>query len=402
MKLPVHRWFRYSAGFSAEWVKEVVTEFKARGAVTLFDPFAGSGTALLAGQECGVRSCGIEAHRFVARVARAKLLWREQLGQFSRFAETMLRGARQNGGTTEGYPSLIGKCFPEEILLELDALKQAWVAANDGSAAAELCWLALTAILRACSPVGTAQMELIQPRKRKQSFSRPFEAFPAQVGVMLSDMRFFQRRRQSAEATIYEDDARSCRVIEDGSVNLVITSPPYVNNFDYADATRLEMTFWGELRGWGDLQAQVRRHLIRSCSQHMSAQRESIEQLLAGEPELPMRGEVQRVCDRLDQERLGHGGKKNYHLMVAAYFSDMARVWSALRRVCMPGSLVCFVVGDSAPYGIYVPVHQWLGEIATAAGFRSFRFEKTRDRNIKWKNRKHRVPLCEGRLWVEG
>jgi hypothetical protein len=29
-------------------------------------------------------------------------------------------------------------------------------------------------------------------------------------------------------------------------------------------------------------------------------------------------------------------------------------------------------------------------------------FEKTRDRNIKWKNRKHRVPLCEGRLWVEG
>jgi hypothetical protein len=37
-----------------------------------------------------------------------------------------------------------------------------------------------------------------------------------------------------------------------------------------------------------------------------------------------------------------------------------------------------------------------------AAGFKAYRFEKTRDRNVKWKNRKHRVPLQEGRLWVEG
>ena len=48
------------------------------------------------------------------------------------------------------------------------------------------------------------------------------------------------------------------------------------------------------------------------------------------------------------------------------------------------------------------PVIEWLGKLATSAGFRSFTFEKTRDRNTKWKNRKHRVPLCEGRLWVEG
>jgi hypothetical protein len=63
---------------------------------------------------------------------------------------------------------------------------------------------------------------------------------------------------------------------------------------------------------------------------------------------------------------------------------------------------VCFVVGDSAPYGVYVPVERWLGELALAAGFHSYSFEKTRDRNVKWKNRKHRVPLKEGRLWVEG
>ncbi|HEV3020862.1 MAG TPA: hypothetical protein VGX76_00285 [Pirellulales bacterium] len=87
--------------------------------------------------------------------------------------------------------------------------------------------------------------------------------------------------------------------------------------------------------------------------------------------------------------------------MIAYYFHDLAQVWQALRRVCRPGGTACFVIGDSAPYGIYVPVDRWLGELALAADFKSYRFEKLRDRNTKWKNRKHRVPLHEGRLWVE-
>ena len=52
--------------------------------------------------------------------------------------------------------------------------------------------------------------------------------------------------------------------------------------------------------------------------------------------------------------------------------------------------------------GCYVPVIEWMGALAQAAGFESFEFEKTRERNVKWKNRKHRVPLCEGCLWVRG
>jgi hypothetical protein len=43
-----------------------------------------------------------------------------------------------------------------------------------------------------------------------------------------------------------------------------------------------------------------------------------------------------------------------------------------------------------------------MGLLALGAGFKSFNFEKVRDRNVKWKNRKHKVPLCEGFLWVDG
>jgi hypothetical protein len=63
---------------------------------------------------------------------------------------------------------------------------------------------------------------------------------------------------------------------------------------------------------------------------------------------------------------------------------------------------MCWVIGDSAPYGIHCPIERWIAELAIAAGFKNHRFDKLRDRNIKWKNRKHRVPLKEGLLWIEG
>ena len=86
--------------------------------------------------------------------------------------------------------------------------------------------------------------------------------------------------------------------------------------------------------------------------------------------------------------------------MAVGYFHDMARIFHELNRVCSPSAKMAFVVGDSAPYGIHLPVDQWLGQIAVSAGFQSFEFEKLRDRNTKWKNRKHRVLLHEGILKI--
>ena len=61
MRLPVHRWFRYSAGFSAEWVKWLLAE-RDVSELRVLDPFVGSGTSCLACDEMGVPSHGIEAH----------------------------------------------------------------------------------------------------------------------------------------------------------------------------------------------------------------------------------------------------------------------------------------------------------------------------------------------------
>lgn len=400
MGLPVHRWFRYSAGFSAEWVKSVIETHPAKARV--FDPFAGSATTLLAAEECGVESWGIEAHPFVYRVARAKLFWRTNPDQYLKKAERMVEAVDMNNATTEQYPALIHKCYTAESLKQLDALRRAYDQVRDDSAASELLWLTLVAILRRVSTAGTAQWQYILPKKLKRAPARAMDAFREFVNTIYQDMRI-GGHVNGPHAHIAFGDARSCdTLVPKHFANLVITSPPYPNNYDYADATRLEMSFMREINGWGDLQQTVRKYLVRSCSQHVPEKAVDLHAILK-EPELePIRSELTDVCSRLAEIRESKGGRKTYHLMVACYFRDLALVWKSLRNVCDSPSTVCFVIGDSAPYGVYVPVIPWLSTLAMAAGFKSHHFEKTRDRNVKWKNRKHRVPLQEGQLWVEG
>lgn len=401
MRLPVHRWMRYSAGFSAEWAQSVIRDAGDGTATRVFDPFAGSGTTLLAAEQLGVESCGLEAHPFVARMAEAKLAWRSDPEAFRSLAKKIKTVAGAVTTDLDEYPKLIRECYGDETLSALDRLRQAVVQLDDGSTSAKLAWLALTGILRKCSHAGTAQWQYVLPKKSKRAPQTPDAAFDNLSRTIYRDMLEFGDRTGPA-ARLIQGDARTCEGVPDGFANLVVTSPPYPNNFDYADATRLEMSFFGELRSWSELQAKVRCHLLRSCSQHVPERTINLPEVLADPVLDPIRTEITDVCQQLAEVRLTKGGKKTYHLMVACYFLDLARVWISLRRVCDTPSDVCFVVGDSAPYGVYVPVIDWLGRLAIAAGFTSFRFERTRDRNVKWKNRKHRVPLCEGRLWVQG
>jgi DNA modification methylase len=397
----IHNWYRYSAGFSSEWVNEVIYREKKKGRTHVLDPFAGSGTVLLESEKCGVLSIGIESHPYIARIAKAKLQWRENPEQFKKYANIIIEQSEKLKPNIDHYPALIKKCYPTDILERLDVLRQSVLLNDDNSPISELTWLALASILRSCSPVGTAQWTYVLPNKSKAKVIDPYDAFCSKVKLMAKNMVSMQKVATSSSATLFQEDARECNSVPNNWASLIITSPPYANNYDYADATRLELCFFGEIRGWGDLQSTIRKHLIRSCTQHISPISKDTYKMIESPVLKPIRDELYEICKNLDEEKKNHGGKKQYSTMVAAYFLDLANVWLTLRRVTSDNALACFVIGDSAPYGIYVPVDRWLGDLAINAGFASYEFEKIRDRNVKWKNRKHRVPLHEGRLWVK-
>lgn len=402
MSLPVHRWFRYSAGFAATWVKEVLADWGIKPGHVVLDPFVGSGTVSVVCDTIGVNSIGVEAHPVVARICKAKLLWTSNPDLVGHFAAEVLEHAQDREPDVSSYPQLIHRSFDTEALATLDSLKSAWSSLRDSSPESELIWLALTSILRPTSKAGTAQWQYILPNKTKKKVIHPLLAFQQQIEIIKSDLRWMQTRTNRSRAEIIAGDARTLADSMPQKVDAVITSPPYANNYDYADALRFEMTFWGDVTGWGDLHDTVRKYLIVSSSQHSSRERLKASDLLEVDAVEPIRDELGAVIEQLAKVRETHGGKKHYHTMIGAYCRDISLVLRQLRIACKAGSRMCWVIGDSAPYGVYCPIEKWIAELAMAAGFKQHHFNKLRDRNIKWKNRKHRVPLKEGLLWIEG
>ena len=401
MQLPVHRWYRYSAGFSASWAEEAVRTCRGVPSQLVLDPFAGSGTTLLAAQAAGADSLGVESQPLTARVAEAKLQWTAEPNALLKAASDIAALAaqgRQQRIDWESEPSLLRKCYTPESLAGLRSLQQIICTHESDESTSQLLWLAFLAILRPVSHVGTAQWQYVLPNRRKSNRIDPLTAFQQQSKLMVEDMVTRQVHLASpSDTTLFADDIRTTERLPSAQVDLVLTSPPYANNYDYADATRLEMTFLGDVRSWAEL-APIRKHLIHSCTQHMRGYDDG--QALRSRRLAPIIDDLRPIYEKLASLRHEKKGRKAYHSMIVAYFFDMSLAWEKIRASVRPDGLACFVIGDSAPYGVHVPVEDWLGRLALSSGFTSYRFEKTRDRNVKWKNRKHRVPLHEGRLWV--
>ncbi len=268
MSMPVHRWFRYTAGFSANWVRELIQRENSK---YVLDPFAGSGTVPIEGELAGVNAIGIEAHPYVYRIACAKQNWKIDPRDFAKAAGLLLRNAKEKGITKSDFPALILKCYPLDTIQKLEALKTAWKELDVPESHKELLWLVITAILRVSSPVGTAQWQYVLPNKTKGKVIDPFQAFELKVKDLTRDMELLRRYYPNpAVSQIFLEDARNMCSVPDQWADLVITSPPYANNYDYADATRLEMTFWGDIESWGDLQEKVRQYLVAACTQQVA------------------------------------------------------------------------------------------------------------------------------------
>jgi hypothetical protein len=193
LSLPVHRWFRYSAGFSGSWVASVIHKLNLNGQHLVLDPFAGAGTTPLECEFHAIKSVGLDPHPFVAKVARAKLCWRSDVVLFQQRVEQVVQLAKSIVPELSEYPSLIGECYDTESLMDLDRLRRAVATTEDGTPAWQLVWLVLAAIIRPTSKAGTAQWQYVLPKKSKKRVVVPFEGFRIMAEIIAEDMRLLQK-----------------------------------------------------------------------------------------------------------------------------------------------------------------------------------------------------------------
>ena len=221
MKLPIHRWFRYSAGFSGAWVRELIEEKKAKRVI---DPFAGSGTVMIESDFAGIESFGVDSHPFVNRIGNAKLFWKENPQEFKKASNKLLEMASKIKINQNEYPALITKCYPPKIIIKLTALKEAWQKSKEPKPIKELLWFLITSILRKTSPVGTASWQYVLPNKSKSKVIDPFIAFQTKAYEMVKDMTAMQKKYPDfGNAKILIEDAREMNSIPNKWADLILS-----------------------------------------------------------------------------------------------------------------------------------------------------------------------------------
>jgi hypothetical protein len=92
-------------------------------------------------------------------------------------------------------------------------------------------------------------------------------------------------------------------------------------------------------------------------------------------------------------ERQARGRGKEYDPVIAPYFLGLATVLSNLFEALRPGALCTWIIGDSAPYGIYVDTPAIIGALAADLGFQLVADSKIRSRGNRWRSNGVRQPV---------
>ncbi len=417
LRAPVHRWFTYPAGFSFKAVEHSFERFGIKQGMTIYDPFMGSGTTNLVAKSLGINSIGVEAHPFVINITKAKMCWILD----TRAIEIFLTDINEKFNDIyqrksklikldEHFPELVLKCYTEITLMKLLIIRDYFNEYDLGENEKFFLFVSITALLRSISSAATG-WPYIAPKKLKTTSEDKdaLSEFLKLSRAMLKDIDDIKSsslpdHNKSKHKLLLGSSTDVSKHIPDSSVDHIFTSPPYLNNFDYSDRTRLELYFWGHAKNWADITKNVRNKLMTSAT----------TQILRSDPKYAFSENFKKTCpdvfnflDKavtdLGELRKIKGGKKSYDLMVVGYFNDIYQIISECFRVLKPKTKALFVLGDSAPYGVHIPTDRLIGEIGCCLGFDSYTIEVLRKRGDKWKSnpQRHDVALQESIVILE-
>jgi len=363
--VPVHRWFSYKEGFSAALVDAFLRKFGTQpGKARVFDPFVGCGTTVIAAKQAGYGAWGIDILPVAIFVAGVKLRSAEDydLLQLKAGMERLLASSYHEPSISAPQDvRIIELAFSEDVLNEILFLKEE-VLKEQGELVREFLLLGLLSILEKVSYTSKdGQFLRLKPEKNippvRATLARQLRLMYRDLTTIGYQMRLFEKPAKyivpSSRIYVLLADARDFTSAIDDYADVIITSPPYLNRYDYSRIYGLELCL-AFVEDFAGLKA-IRYSLLRSHIESRPAPTDEVSHPALLEVLSSLAGK------KLNNPRIP--------VMIKGYFEDMNFVLKELYKVCRPGAKIALVVGNVRFEGELIPVDLLLSELASDVGF---------------------------------
>lgn len=385
-ELPVHRWVPWVAGFSAQFVDDCLSNYLKDAdphSAWVLDPFAGVGTTLLESYIRGFNVLGFEINPYAALASSAKLQaggvspksFRAQIEGFTEFMERRSTSSNRRPRSQPpvgfaGRTELFAPAVERKVLFALD-----YINAIDRPVLKNLFRLALGSVMVSFSNYS------YEPSLTRRSAvdKEPIPdadvslALRKKLILMLGDVEWLREHTNKAthngQSKVYPDSFFSApaKLKRDGFIDLLVTSPPYLNNYHYPRNTRPQLHWLGFTSGPGYEGAKE----SESFGTFWQTVRDRAPVKLSFD--LP---ELAEIVTEIRKRNAGKGpyGGPGWANYVATYFNDTIRFWKVAASLLKPNSAAVIVLGNSIIQGVEVKTDYFFGKIAELS---SLKFENT-------------------------
>lgn len=358
-----HGYHRYPAKFAPSLVKQLIEKYPPKNG-PIADLFAGCGTTLVESKAHGIASIGIDINPVAEIITKAKTtpLHPNRVSRAFEVIKEAIRTYKHDKDKRIVRHARIDYWFKKRQKHKIDFLHSKINRLPDKRARVFLL-CALSNILKTCSKwLQSSTKPQIDPSKSSVDV---FESFVRQVASMIKKNNEFYRYLESQSilrtpCRISIKDARHSG-IKSNSISAIITSPPYVTSYEYADIHQLT-GYW--FRYFDDL-PRFRKQFIGTF---YSSPRKvnSLDPIAEG------------IVARLKKK------DKRTGIEVANYFSDMESVVREMRRILVRGGRACLVIGNTELKSVKINAAQVFANML----FRnSFRIEKIIRRRVPVKHK---------------
>jgi DNA modification methylase len=309
-------------------VRKIIEDY-AKESKLIVDLFAGCGTTLVEAKVHGIPSLGTDINPVAQLITKVKttpinptLLQQS----YVELASTLAEYQEDDYLGIEKHER-IDYWFTPSQKAKVAFLYDKVTNANVDNDTKDFFYVCISHILKNCS--WWLQSGTKPQRDMEKNLADPLEEFKRHCNKMIGwNEKFFnelmQRSNLAIPCEIRLEDARHTSIANE-SVSAIITSPPYVTSYEYADIHQLT-AFWMEYIS--DIHEFRKKFIGSSYSGNISLTVPNCEQ-------------AQNIVNDLAMK------SKNIAHNVAQYFNDMQDVAKEMARILVPQGYACIVIGNT-------------------------------------------------------